>query len=161
MKDLNKLAKQCIDDLLLAGIPLRPVRNWKISTKSKCQWGLCKAVGNGIFDIHISARLLQDDVDDWATKNTIAHELLHTVEGCMNHGRHWHKLARLVCERYPQYNIKGRTSAEEKCICMEYKYILQCTGCKSKIGRLKRSRLVEHPEIYVCSKCGGRFERVL
>lgn len=161
MKDLMKLANECIADLLSAGMRIRRVRNWKAGTKSKRQWGLCEAVGDGLFDISISEMLLQDDVDDQQVKNTIAHELLHTVEGCMNHGRYWHKLAKLVNQRCPQYNIKDRASADEKGIHIDYRYILRCTRCGSQAGRHRRSRFVDHYEEYICSKCGGKFERIL
>ena len=161
MKDLQKLANECIADLTAARMRIRTVRNWIIGTNKKNLWGLCQTVGDGVFDISISEILLQDDVDDQQVKNTIAHELLHTVEGCMNHGRYWHKLARLVNERCPQYNIKDRTSAEEKGIHIEYKYILRCTKCGAQAGRHRRSRFVDHPENYICSKCGGKFERIL
>ena len=160
MKDLNKLANECIADLLSARMRLRTVRNWKIGTKSKRQWGLCETVGDGVFDISISETLLQDDVDDQATKNTIAHELLHTVDGCMNHGRYWHKLARLVNERCPGYQIQARTTAEDKGIEIEYRYEFRCKSCGAIAGRLKKSRFVEHYERYICARCGGKFERI-
>lgn len=161
MKDLNKLASECIADLTAARMRLRSVRNWKIGTNKKNLWGLCETVAPGVFDISISEALLQDDVDDQAVKNTIAHELLHTVDGCMNHGRYWHKLAGLVNERCPGYNIRSRTSAEEKGIQIHYKYMLRCTGCGAIAGRHKKSRFVEHFDRYICSKCGGKFERIL
>ena len=161
MKDLNKLASECIADLTAAKMRLQTVRNWKVGTSRKNLWGLCETVAPGVFDISISETLLQDDVDDQAVKNTIAHELLHTVDGCMNHGRYWHKLAGLVNQRCPGYNVKGRTSAEEKGIQIQYKYLLRCTGCGATAGRHKKSRFVEHFDRYICSKCGGKFERIL
>ena len=159
MKDLNKLANECIADLLSARMRLRTVRNWKVGTTSKRLWGLCETVSDGVFDISISAQLLQDDVDDQAVKDTIAHELLHTVEGCMNHGRYWHRLAGLVNQRCPGYNIKQRTNAEEKGIQIDYKYTLQCQNCGAVAGRHRRSAFVDHPEHYSCVKCGGTFVR--
>lgn len=81
MKDLNKLASECEQDLLSIGIQPGKVNRWIINTRAKCRWGLCKTVQTGLFDISIAARLLQDDIDDQAAKNTILHELLHTVKG--------------------------------------------------------------------------------
>lgn len=161
MKDLQKLANECIADLTAARMRIRTVRNWKVGTNSKNLWGLCQTVGDGVFDISISEQLLADDLDDQQAKNTIAHELLHTVEGCMNHGRYWNKLASIVNTRYPQYCIKRTTSPAEKGIHIEYRYLLRCTKCGNQLGRHKRSRFVEHPENYICSKCGGKFERIL
>lgn len=159
MKDLMKLADECVAELRAARIPLQTVRNWKISNSRKNLWGLCQVVSPGIYDITISESLLQDDVDDQATKNTIAHELLHTIDGCMNHGPYWHKFAKLVNQRCPGYNIKGRTSAEDKGIQIEYKYQFRCTGCGIVVGRHRKSKFVEHPELYLCSKCGQKFRR--
>ena len=160
MKDLMKLADECIAELRAARIPLQTVRNWKISNSRKSLWGLCQVVAPGIYDITISESLLQDDVEEQAIKNTIAHELLHTVEGCMNHGRYWHKLANLVNQRCPGYHVKGRTSAEDKGIQISYKYLLRCTSCNTTVGRHRKSRFVEHPELYLCSRCSGKFERI-
>lgn len=160
MKDLLYLARACVSDLTEAGIPIGNVRNWKVGTRGKNQWGLCKMVAPCIYDITISAALLEDSVEDQVVKNTIAHELLHTVDGCMNHGKHWHRLAALVNHRCPGYNVKSRTSAEEKGIHIEFKYLLRCTGCGATVGRHRRSRFVERPKLYLCSKCGGKFERI-
>lgn len=160
MKDLMKLANACIADLTAAKMRIRRVRNWKIGTGAKRQWGLCEAVGDGLFDITISAMLLQEDVDDQAAKDTIAHELLHTVEGCMNHGRYWHKLAGLVNARCPGYHVQARTSAEAKGIRITYKYLFRCTGCGVTAGRHRKSAFVEHYDKYICAKCGGKFERI-
>ena len=160
MKDLMTLATECIADMTALGIPIRKVRSWTVSTRGKNMWGQCKAAGKGIFDIRISQLLLQDGVDDQAAKNTIAHELLHTVEGCMNHGQRWHRLAAFINSQLPQYNIRSRTPAEEKGIQIEYRYLFRCTDCGNQIGRHKKSRFVEHYDKYICSKCGGKFKRI-
>jgi predicted SprT family Zn-dependent metalloprotease len=160
LKDLQKLVDETIQDLKQARMRIRPVREWKVGIKRKNLWGNCEALGDGTFIISISEQLLQDDVSDQAAKDTIAHELLHTVEFCMNHGKYWHKLARLVNERCPGYNIKQRTNAEEKGIQIDYKYVLQCLQCGSIAGRHRHSAFVDHPERYICSKCGGKFERI-
>ena len=68
MKDLNKLASECEQDLLSIGIQPGKVNRWIINTRAKCRWGLCKTVQPGLFDISIAARLLQDDIDDQAAK---------------------------------------------------------------------------------------------
>lgn len=152
---------QTMADLQLAQIPVRSVSSWRVSTRCRQQWGHCKAVGFGAFEITISAKLLQDDVDDQFAKDTIAHELLHTVDGCMNHGKKWKTLANRVNTCCPGYCIKSRTAAIEKGIAVEYRYLMRCCGCNATIGRHRKSPFVDHPEHYKCSKCGGKFERIL
>lgn len=82
MKDLLRLAQQCQNDLLSAGIRCGNVRSWIVNTRAKARWGLCKKVGRSLYDIQIAEALLQDNVSDQAAKDTIAHELIHTVPGC-------------------------------------------------------------------------------
>ena len=82
MKDLEMLASECEADLSSINIQPGEVNQWLINTRAKNRWGQCKRCLPGIFDISISARLLQDSVSDQAAKNTIMHELLHTVKGC-------------------------------------------------------------------------------
>ena len=160
MKDLKKLITQSLADVTQAGIPIGTVSRWRVSTRCRQQWGHCKAVGFGMFEITISAKLLGDDVDDQFVKDTIVHELLHTIDGCMNHGKKWKYYAQLINQRCPGYCIKSRTAATEKGIAMEYRYMMRCIGCNAQIGRHRRSHFVDHPERYRCSKCGGKFERI-
>lgn len=164
MKDLIKLAEECQRDLSSVGIRCGKVRNWTINSRAKARWGLCTKVAKGIYDIQISSVLLQDDVDDTAVKNTIAHELLHTVPGCFNHTGKWKQHAALVNRLLPQYHIKARTSFEEKGIADNrpeplYRYMLKCQQCGAIIKRQKKSPITEHPEHYRC-KCGGRIIRI-
>ena len=86
--------------------------NFEINYRAKSRWGQCQRKGSGYY-INISDRLLQDDVPIKALKDTIIHEILHTCNGCMNHGTTWKNYADKVNKAYG-YNIKRCTSAEEK-----------------------------------------------
>lgn len=79
MKELEKYVAQCQRDLVSLGIPYGKVRRWEINTRAKSRWGLCKCLKGGNFIISIAQILLEDDVADQALKDTIVHELLHTV----------------------------------------------------------------------------------
>lgn len=79
MKDLNTYVVQCKQDLNLLGIPYGNVHRWEINTRAKSRWGLCKYLKGGDFVISIAQMLLEDGVDEQALKDTIVHELLHTV----------------------------------------------------------------------------------
>ena len=114
MKDLKTLAAECEAELRSLNIQPGEINSWIVNTRAKNRWGQCKRYLPGLFNISISARLLQDSVSDQAAKNTIMHELLHTVKGCYGHKGKWKVLAMTVNRLLPQYTIKRTTSAEGK-----------------------------------------------
>jgi len=164
MKDLMKLVGESQRDLASLNIRTGNVRNWSVNTRAKARWGYCVKVSKGLFDIQIAAALLQDDVDDQAVKDTIVHELLHTIPGCFKHTGKWKQYANTINRLLPQYKIKRGYSYEEKGLedlrpKPQCRYILKCLRCGSEIGRQRMSAAVEHPEHYRC-KCGGRLTRI-
>lgn len=164
MKDLLKLAAECKTELGSIGIRCGTVRNWSVNTRAKKQWGSCKTVSPGVFDISIAAALLDDQMDDRAAKDTIMHELLHTVPGCSGHRGKWRVLAETVNERLG-YQIKRTASPAEKGVpevkkTPNARYILRCSGCGAAFCRERMSSAVKHPGRYRCGLCGGRLKRV-
>ncbi len=114
MKNFEQLIKECQTDLESIGIKIGNVTKYSINTRAKKRWGQCKQIAEGVFEINISQQLLQDNITDQAAKDTILHELLHTVEGCMGHKGKWKELAAKVNKELPQYTIKRTTSSAEK-----------------------------------------------
>lgn len=164
MKDLMKLVVECQRDLTSLNIRTGKVRNWTVNTRAKARWGYCAKVAKGLFDIQIAAALLQDEVDDQAVKDTIVHELLHTIPGCFKHTGKWKQYANTINHLLPQYEIKRGSSYEEKGLEdtrpePKYRYVLKCLQCGAEIKRQKKSAAVEHPEHYRC-QCGGRLTRI-
>lgn len=164
MKDLIKLADECRKDLLSIGISCAAVRSWSVNDRAKARWGLCTKDAQGVFHIQIAGVLLQDHVDDQAAKDTIAHELLHTLPGCFQHTGKWKQYAALVNCRLPRYRIKTRSTFADKGFAENrpepiYRYILKCRQCGAEIRRQRKSSVVEHPERYRCV-CGGRLSCV-
>lgn len=112
-------------------------------------------------------------MEDQTLKDTIVHELLHTVPGCLDHKGKWEMYAELVNRRLPQYTIKRTASWEEKGIMIDrgepvYRYILQCSNCgaefprerKSKAGK-KRKILLRQAEAYSIVICEAAVQHVL
>lgn len=166
MKDLTKLVEECKAELDSIGIKYGKVREWTVNTRAKHRWGQCKKVGFGLFDISISHSLLNDDADVQSAKNTIVHELLHTVPGCFGHKGKWKMLSEYVNLKLPQYTIKRVTSFEEKGLEREikepiYRYMLRCKKCGQEIKRQKKSKVILQYKKYRCAKCGGKLERVM
>ena len=165
MKDLEKLAAECEADLLSIGIQPGKVNRWIVNTRAKCRWGLCKQYLPGLYDISIAERILQDNVSDQAAKNTILHELLHTVKGCHGHKGKWKELAAKVNRLLPQYTIKRATSYEEKGL--EYKpkertnrYAVKCPHGGKEYYREKESKLIQYPDKYRCGVCNNPLKRI-
>ena len=151
MKDLKMVANECMSMLDNVDIEYGNITKWEINTRAIQRWGQCKK-RNGNFIISISHKALE---------TTVLHELLHTVDGCMNHGNNWQKVANQVNMCYG-YNIKRTTSTEEKGIEREpYKYVVKCQNCGIKVGRYKMSSLIQQPQNWKCGCCGGKFERIL
>ena len=164
MKDLQRLVAACIADLDTVGIRPGMVEQWSVNTRAKCRWGLCTRLPSGAFRISIAERLLQDDVCDQAAKDTIVHELLHTVRGCHDHGKHWKSLAQRVNTLLPQYRIQRTATYEEKGLSpalQEHvsRYAVRCASCGKIYARERNSKLIQHPEAYRCGLCHGRLER--
>lgn len=171
MKDLQKLFKECKEELDYIGIKYGCIESITINTRAKKRWGQCKCTLNSqywenrIFSINISSRLLQDDISDNACKNTIMHEILHTCRGCMNHGEEWKRVSEIVNDCYAFYNIKRTTTAEEKGIKEEedsknYKYALRCKCCGKIFYKTRMCDVIRYPKLYNHKIDGGQLERI-
>lgn len=161
MKNLNRLYHDCLWDVHSLGIVTGKINSITINTRAKKRWGLTRMNPDGSFDISINVSLLRDDLDDMSAKNTIAHEILHTVKGCFDHKALWQSYADRMNKAYG-YNIKRCTAASEKGLepvgrvrHEEYKYSLTCTNC-GKVYYYKRAgKAVKYSEYYRCGRCNS------
>lgn len=164
MKDLMKLAIECMEELDAIGIEYAVIESWTVNTRAKNRWGQTVR-RDGKYYINISSVLLQDSMSDENAKATIIHELLHTCKGCMNHGEEWKALADLVNDCYSCYKIQRCTSAEDKGIIKDetyYKYAFKCSNCGAITGRDRESKFTKLYSRYGCARCGkyGTWERI-
>ena len=165
MKDFQKLIHECELDLDLLGIKYSKNIVWSVNTRAKSRWGLCKRTGINKFEINIAACLLDDATENQMAKNTIVHELLHTVSGCMGHKGKWKILADYINYKLPQYTVKRVTNFEEKGVQApkretNYRYVLRCKNCGLEIGRQRESKGIKNYKNYRCAKCHGELERL-
>lgn len=156
MKDLLLLANECMEELDAIDIEYGKVVEWKVNSRAKSRWGRCRRVGKEYY-IEITNELLKDNVPNKATRETIFHELLHTVDGCMNHGYKWQKLADLVNDCY-MMNIKRTTSSEEKGVQLKtdeyYKYQFKCSNCGYIVKKSRQGKFTRRYTEYGCGHCG-------
>ena len=127
--------------------------------KAKSFLGQCKRLGiidcakNGYqFEIKLSKYLLE--CDKQLIKDTIAHELIHTCNGCFNHGYSFKSLMYKINKELG-YNvvIKNRDkSFSEK---FDHKYKLTCTKC----GKVfYRNRLPKYRDFLKHGFCNGLLQ---
>ena len=162
---LTRALKQCEEQLDALGIHYGDVSEIVVNTRAKKRYGQCRR-RNGGYEINISAVLLDDRVPDVTLRPTVMHELLHTCQGCMNHGAVWKGLAAKVNQTYG-YNVKRASSAEERGIAdvvkenNQPKYVFVCENCGMEIHRYRKSNFTRNYTRYRCGKCKGHLIRKL
>lgn len=110
------------------------------------------------YTIILSKYLLNCDLQ--LIKNTIAHELIHTCEGCFNHGALFKAYASMVNNKLNNYNIvvknqdiQFRNNVKKS----GYKYKLTCTCCGHVFYR---NRLCGHNLIHTSDNGKLKIEKL-
>lgn len=167
MKDLEIHVRKCRKMLEDIGIPCGKIQAVKINNR------YTRKYGSTMYDFSAKSYVLQfnpgllDDANpDYALDDTILHELLHTCEGCMNHGAQWKQYAAEV-ERVYGYKIARTSTDEEKQIVpgtmkgREYKYELRCVECGTAWKYKRMCQTVKSWKRLRCTVCGGHLERIV
>ena len=161
-EELISLTNKLIKDLKSIGIPVsKDIEDIVINTRAKSRFGACKVkknkLGKKSFVIEISDEVIGCETKELST--IIVHELLHTCNGCFNHGKKWKLYCDLVEDtlgykitRTQNYNKLGLDKPESK---EEIKYIVKCKECGQEFPRKRMCNLVKYPERYRCGKCGN------
>jgi len=156
---LSRLFEESKKEVLDVGIDLKNDIDIKISYNVKGRLGCCK----GKKHIEISEYMFKFSDDE--IKNTIIHEILHTLDDTSGHNVKWKYYASIINKNYKQYNITRLGNVRELCenngLQMEnvipYKYKIVCDNC-DKI--FYRNRLSNYQKSYVkysykCTSCGS------
>lgn len=103
--------------------------------------GRTRREGPRVFSMDFSVAYFQH-ASPVSIRDTIAHEAIHTVPGCFNHGKKFQQVARLLAANGYHVSTKNRDGAygtfrEQK---REEKptYYILCTSCRKKMGRYQR-----------------------
>lgn len=169
MKNLNETYEKCkaiLDDLWIdydVNTPIS-VNNRLTRAYGRTKWRVAEYdwKGNPIykFKIEINPAMLLDSVPQKELEDTVLHELLHTVEGCQNHGAKWKSLAMKVNKAYG-YKI-SRTSYVPECAARRekrnpVKYICACEKCGVEWKYKRWGKVCENPKRYTHTGCGGHL----
>lgn len=170
MEHINELFKEVLNESKKINLPISNniINNITLNKRAKSRFGCCKKIKKGMslnYEIELSNRLI--GCDDKIIKQILAHEILHTCQGCNNHGSIWKSYAEKMNIEYG-YNIKRTETAEELGIIeergkiqkpLEENYVIICKKCGARISRTRKSNVVKCPAKYRC-KCGGKLERI-
>ena len=175
MRNLHVYANECVEEVKALGIKVPPV-SFTVNTRAKSRFGQCKYVGNGVYAININCDLLNEECDVQSLRETLFHEIIHTLPKCMNHGENFKHYASIINKAY-NVNITRCSSYEEK-YGKEYaeklkqkyqkdkkkiKYEVFCPHCGKVRGSGYFQRMPKwyaHVEKYHCSVCKGSLERL-
>lgn len=102
--------------------------------------------------------------------STLAHETIHTLAGCFNHGNNFLIAGRKLSTLYSGINIQ-RTLNDPGYISWlnnkkpyipreqrNFKYKIVCPKCGQIIYRERLSKLVKSPEKFRCGRCHSQFD---
>jgi hypothetical protein len=164
IEELQRLFKICLKEVKAAGIkPGKIVGDVLVNKRYSRRWGTTTTRRQGKPDcnhvISVSPHLLL--TDEKSIKNTLVHEILHTCDGCQNHGELWQHYAAIMNRKYG-YKIQTKTSNEEKGMVIppNAKYCFRCKKCNKLVFHYKHCNMVDNPDFYVHRNCGGTFELI-
>lgn len=168
MHNIYTLLRECKKECEDCEIYLGEIADISVNHRAHKRWGHCRyEPSEDAYYIDISYKLVDESTPVKTLKETILHELCHTVEGGMCHTGEWKKAVAKLNNRYG-YNIKRTNSYEDKGVDREkfppkkktINYAFECCGCGYQVTRTRKSNFVEHPERYRCGICGGKFKQV-
>lgn len=162
---LNIILKDVIEEARALNIPVPDniCEEIKVNGRPKKRFGCCRRE-NGVFTIEVSKFLIDRiGCENFKVRQVIAHEVLHTCDGCYEHGVKWKEYAKKMNSVYG-YNIKRTSTFEEMGIDDikeqnrgKIKYIIKCSRCGREYPRQRFTCVMKKINAYRCN-CGGRLE---
>lgn len=164
MKDLYKLFDSALAMCDEAGIPYGTIFNIRINNRLSRAWDRCLSQdGRKTFWIEIQGKFAQDEFStDKAVIAVIIHEIIHTCEGCWNHGSLFMEYGQRITDRFG-IKVSATDSPENLGVDsiswnVSKKYEVKC-NCRS-ICKDRMCGIIKYPHTYTCRLCHGTFERV-
>lgn len=158
--EIKDTVKKCFEMVYDVGIDLGDIYKITINKRMYSSLGRCKRSGD-YFEIEINPALLDSPKID--LEDTILHEMIHTVDGCWNHGAEWKRNAKIINDRYG-YSISrcGITEAcrKRRAEHSPYRYAVECPVCGHQWKFERWCKTVANPNHYKCTKCNARLKAV-
>lgn len=142
-------------------IPIGCVTELAENPRLSATWGRCRKITQYTYKIEVKSKLLDEDVPHDVLMNTMLHELIHTCNGCMNHGELFKRYAARL-NRAGWYVNTYVTEAELKAVPQEptiYRYRVTCEACGKEWNYSRRGAVVRslQRDLHSCTcPCGAR-----
>lgn len=137
LNDIWKIVEACTEELKTLHLHAGTIASVSFNSRAKTLFGRCRRERNGTYHIEIMTYLNRHrSLDD--IRQTIMHEVIHTLPGCGNHGETFQKTARRVNEQLGyRISTTSKLSKEAK-EAVAYKYVLKCGQCGEELKRYHR-----------------------
>lgn len=148
LEDVRREIHECAN--ILSSIGYKDVEanryNVAFSKRLMNTYGRCKKVGRNMYTITINEPYLRIGSPE-NIHNTIMHEVIHSVQGCMNHGAKFKAVGRRVNENYKYTKIETYGHDEVYLNSKEYlnkkKYKVVCNSCGKEWLYQKTSKVIK------------------
>ncbi len=159
LDDIKKMVEVCREELGALGLQTGEIASVSFNSRAKTLFGRCRRERSGVYHIEIMTYLNRHrSLDD--IRQTIMHEVIHTLPGCGNHGEAFQKTARLVNETLGyRISTTSKLSKEAK-EAVAFNYVLKCSHCGEELKRYHRKpRLSPHHYHLPCGEVSkGKLE---
>ena len=166
MHDIKALLLKALVICDKENIPYRKITGIKVNNRLSKSWGRCNLdTKTGSFSIELRNVIADDSITpEKGTLEIILHEVIHTCEGCFNHGALFNAYGERLLKY--GYDTQGRTKNKEKLnlnmtnYMAQAKYICKCQKCGFEETRQRMCKFVKEPENFLHKHCGGTFMRI-
>ena len=164
---ITKIFNTVSKELIKIGVPI-PVKDIKkvgeLKTRSKRVRGVTYTFKRIAYNninigktnyIGINKKLIDEDFE---IEKTMAHELIHTIPGCSNHGPNFKRYAELINRHYPEYNVSTYYTPDSDEIenianIKKPKYVVTCENCGVKTYFYRKCKTLDILSRCTCKKC--------
>ena len=171
MTDLNNWLDEAKQQLINLGYSELSNNSYHIELNNRFtnRLGDCSRIKQFNYRIRLNQKRLQYDTKK-DVQNTIMHELIHSINGCMNHRTKFQNVARHVNSSYSQYHIAThsqcsnytniyRKELKQK---RDEKYVVNCFNCNQEWRYSRETKLIKalkkepFTERFTCPYCGHK-----
>ena len=124
----------------------------------RCRRRLNLSTRQNEFTLDFSTKYMNYDISEKEKRALVFHELIHTIDGCYNHGKKFNMISSIIEKKEDLVGIVGtstKTPDDYKKTISKYKIV--CEDCDLI---MYRSRRMSHIDFYRCGKCKGKIHQM-
>ena len=165
---LNQIIKEVKRDMDEFDIPYDNDVPITVNRRLTRALGKCRYRDGKAYSIELSTVIISSDVQE--LKNTIAHELLHSVFVRDGHGGKWKYYADKMTKgsKYTITRLHDTSKLNIEALDSKYKYKAICTNCGSECRYNRKTRFIQNlinnngnGSPWYCSGCHGRHWKLI